>query len=134
MTQQVVHPHPVLAARPSTRFQVMVVDDDPHFRSLVRSLLESGGVTVIEAGDSQEGMHCMHCREIELIVLDVVLPGVDGLKTLHALKSAFPRTKVVIVTALYIQHTVPLDADAVLCKSDVERLPLLVEQLLDGTK
>ena len=110
----------------------MVVDDDPHFRSLVRSLLEPGGVSVLEAADAREGMQCMHCHQIGFIVLDVVLPGEDGFKMLQVLKSAFPRTKVVIATALYIHNTIPLDADAVLCKSDIERLPPLVDQLLEG--
>jgi len=110
----------------------MVVDDDPHFRSLVRSLLEPAGLSVLEAGDSREGLQRLHSHEIDLIVLDVVLPGDDGLKTLHFLKSAFPKTKVLIATALYIHNTISLDADGVLCKSDIERLPPLVDQLLEG--
>jgi CheY-like chemotaxis protein len=132
MTKQAAQAHPVPAVRSRARAQVLVVDDDPHFRSLVRSLLEPAGLAVLEAGDARECLQCMHSHDIGLVVLDVVLPGDDGFKALHVLKSAFPRTKVVIATALYVHNTISLDADAVLCKSDIERLPPLVEQLLEG--
>lgn len=108
----------------------MVVDDDPHFRSLVRSLLEPSGIAVLEAADARESLRCMHLHDIQLVVLDVVLPGEDGFKALHVLKAVFPKTKVVIATALYIQNTVPLDADGVLSKSEIEHLSPLVDRLL----
>ena len=130
MTKQAVQYHPVITRNADQGFEVMVVDDDPHFRSLVRSLLEPAGLTVLEAADAREGMQRMHSHQIRLIVLDVVMPGEDGLRALRALKLAFPQTKVVIATGLYIQNTVPLDADDVLSKSEVERLPLLVNRLL----
>jgi CheY-like chemotaxis protein len=130
MIKQAVQNHPVITRNADTGLEVMVVDDDPHFRSLVRSLLEPAGFTVLEAADAREGMQTMHSHQVRLIVLDVVMPGEDGLRALRTLKSAFPQTKVVIATGLYINNTVPLDADDVLSKSEVERLPLLVSKLL----
>jgi len=111
--------------------QVMVVDDDPHFRSLARNLLEAAGMTVIEAAGAREGLDCMHAQRIDLVVLDVVLPGEDGIKALGFLKAGFPETKVLIATGLYLQFSIPPGADAVLSKSEVERLCPLVEQLLE---
>lgn len=130
MTKEAVQYHPVIT-RPTDRdVEVMVVDDDPHFRSLVRSLLEPVGLTISEAADAREAMRRMHSRQIRLVVLDVVMPGEDGLRALLAFKSAFPQTKVLITTGLFINNTVPLDADEVLSKSEVERLPVLVHRLL----
>ena len=114
--------------------QVMVVDDDPHFRSLARSLLEAAGMTVIEAASAREGLNCMHAQRVDLVVLDVVLPGEDGIKTLGFLKAGFPETKVLIATGLYLQFATPPGADAVLSKSEVERLCPLVERLLERSK
>jgi CheY-like chemotaxis protein len=130
MTKQAVQLDAVVGPRPHRGAQVMVVDDDPHFRSLVRSLLEPAGITVLEAGDAREGFRCIHAHDIGVIVLDVMLPGDDGFKTLHVLKSAFPRIKVLIATALYLHNTIPLDADGVLCKSEIEHLLPLVDQLI----
>ncbi len=114
--------------------QVMVVDDDPHFRSLARSLLEAAGMTVIEAAGAREGLDCMHTQRIDLVILDVVLPGEDGIKALGFLKAGFPETKVLIATGLYLQFATPPGADAVLSKSEVERLCPLVEQLLERSR
>jgi len=122
---------PVAKGR-STTARVMVVDDDPHFRSLARNLLEPAGITVIEAAGAREGLHCMHAHPIDLVVLDIVLPGEDGFKALGFLKSSFPQTKIVIATALYLQFAAPRGADAVLSKSEVERLRPLVERLLEA--
>jgi CheY-like chemotaxis protein len=111
--------------------QVMVVDDDPHFRTLARHLLEPVGITVIEAGGAREGLHCMYVHKIDLVVLDVVLPGEDGLKALSFLKANFPDTKILLATGLYLEFSTPQGADAFLAKSEIERLRPLVEQLLE---
>lgn len=131
MTKQAVQLDPVAAMpSPNRAAQVLVVDDDPHFRSLVRSLLEPAGITVFEAGDAREGFERIHAQQIGVIVLDVMLPGEDGFKTLHVLKSTFPKIKVLIATALYLRNTIPLDADGVLCKSEIEHLLPVVDQLI----
>ena len=113
---------------------IMVVDDDPHFRSLARNLLEAAGMTVIEAAGVREGLHQMQAQPIDLVILDVVLRGEDGIKALGFLKTSFPETKILIATRLYLQFATPPGADAVLSKSEVERLCPLVEQLLERSK
>jgi CheY-like chemotaxis protein len=123
-----------VATPPCGSAQVMVVDDDPHFRWLARNLLESAGMTVIEAAGAQEGLDCMQAQRIDLVVLDVVLPGEDGIKALGRIKASFPETKVLIATGLYLQFAIPPGADAVLSKSEIERLRPLVEQLLQRSK
>jgi CheY-like chemotaxis protein len=131
MTQQALQIRIPVATHRCTPAQVMVVDDDPHFRSLARHLLEPIGITVIEASGAREGLHCMYAHKIDLVVLDVVLPGEDGLKALIFLKANFPDTKILLATGLYLEFATPLGADAFLAKSEIERLRPLVEQLLE---
>jgi len=57
---------------------VLVVDDDPAFRSQIRPILEADGWTVAEAGDGREALAHLQRRPPALILLDLVMPGLDG--------------------------------------------------------
>jgi excisionase family DNA binding protein len=57
---------------------VLVVDDDPGVRDLVRANLEAEGYTVREAGSADEGMRQLDEETPDLILLDVMMPQVDG--------------------------------------------------------
>jgi DNA-binding response OmpR family regulator len=78
---------------------VLVVDDDPDIRGLVRELLERAGHVVHEAGDGREGLRIFHVERPELVVLDASMPDLDGWETLERIRdvSAVP---VVMLTAL----------------------------------
>ena len=65
---------------------VLVVDDDHDIRELVRMLLERAGYNVIDAGDGREGLRALHARRPDLVVLDVMMPGLDGWATLERIR------------------------------------------------
>jgi excisionase family DNA binding protein len=62
---------------------VLVVDDDPGVRDLVRANLEVEGYTVREAGSADEGMRQLEEETPDLILLDVMMPQVDGWEMLR---------------------------------------------------
>jgi excisionase family DNA binding protein len=67
--------------------RVLVVDDDPAVRAYVRASLELEGYVVSEAGGADEGMRAMEQEQPDLILLDVMMPNVDGwelLRRIHA--------------------------------------------------
>jgi CheY-like chemotaxis protein len=57
---------------------VLVVDDDAAFRGQIRTMLESDGWSVVEAGDGREALAHLKRRPPALILLDLVMPGLDG--------------------------------------------------------
>jgi DNA-binding response OmpR family regulator len=65
---------------------VLVVDDEPDIRSLVRELLERAGHDVVEAGDGNEGLRVFFASRPNLVVLDVSMPGLDGWGTLERIR------------------------------------------------
>jgi DNA-binding response OmpR family regulator len=77
---------------------VLVVDDDAKILRLVRTYLEREGMPVIEAGDGRSALAQIALDEPALIVLDVMLPEVDGLSVLEALRRT-SRTPVLMVSA-----------------------------------
>jgi DNA-binding response OmpR family regulator len=58
---------------------LLIVEDDPSFRQLVRIGLEDDGHTVIEAGDAETALYELSYREIDCALVDIRLPGMDGL-------------------------------------------------------
>jgi DNA-binding response OmpR family regulator len=77
---------------------VLVVDDDPKIVRLVRTYLEREGLAVLEAYDGQAALAAVALHEPALIVLDVMLPEVDGLSVLEALRRS-SRVAVLMLSA-----------------------------------
>ena len=65
---------------------ILVVDDDPRIRKLSRDYLENGGFRVLEAGDGTTGLAIARRDKPNLIVLDLNLPGTDGLDVCRNLR------------------------------------------------
>jgi excisionase family DNA binding protein len=68
---------------------VLVVDDDPQVRELVRINLELEGYSVLEAGSAEEGMQALEDESPNMILLDVMMPQVDGWEMLQRVQERF---------------------------------------------
>lgn len=68
-------------------FRVLLVDDEPVIRELVRTMLTTGKVEVEVAADGAECLRAAKTRPFDLILLDIVLPGLDGIAVCRLLKS-----------------------------------------------
>jgi len=66
--------------------RVLVVEDDRHIRELVMLHLGLEGLTAIPSGDGTEGLRLARTEPFELIVLDVMLPGLDGVTVCRAIR------------------------------------------------
>ncbi|HEY0934163.1 MAG TPA: response regulator transcription factor [Trebonia sp.] len=78
--------------------QVLVVDDEPHIRSVLRGYLEAAGFAVTEAGDGEAAVGAVRRDPPDLVLLDVLMPGIDGLEALRQLRT-FSDVYVILVTA-----------------------------------
>ncbi|HEX7060149.1 MAG TPA: response regulator transcription factor [Solirubrobacterales bacterium] len=70
----------------TTDRRVLVCDDDPDIRAVLRVLLERDGLAVSEAVDGREALRLVHERHPALVVLDVSMPQLDGWQTLERLR------------------------------------------------
>lgn len=75
-------------------FRILVVEDEPVIRELVRSLLSESDCEVEAAGNGVEGLKLARSQAFDLILLDVVLPQMDGITVCRMLK-ADPSTRTV---------------------------------------
>jgi len=71
------------AASPAVRASVLVVDDDPRLREFIRANLEAEGYAVREAGSADEGLAALAAEPPDLILLDVMMPKMDGWEMLR---------------------------------------------------
>ncbi|MCA9416138.1 MAG: sigma-54-dependent Fis family transcriptional regulator [Candidatus Omnitrophica bacterium] len=79
--------------------RIAVVDDDPEQRGLLRKALEEAGYEILEGGDGQEAIDLARTSNLDGMVLDVRMPGVDGLQALKTIKSEHPEVVVTLLTA-----------------------------------
>jgi DNA-binding NarL/FixJ family response regulator len=84
---------------------VLLIDDDARFADVVRSALVEDGYDVVEvvsAADAAESAVARHGPDV--VVLDLVLPGGDGLELADRLRAAHPRLPVVVFSSLFDQR------------------------------
>jgi len=74
------------ADRQSPQLRVLVVEDDPHIRELVLLHLGLEGLATAETGDGAEGLQLARTERFDLIILDVMLPGLDGVTVCRAIR------------------------------------------------
>ena len=79
-----------------TRPSVLVCDDEPNLRELIRVSLGSGWA-VHEAGDGEEALTRARSLQPDLVILDLMMPRLNGLEVLSTLKADPGRTRVLVV-------------------------------------
>jgi DNA-binding response OmpR family regulator len=79
--------------------RILVADDEPHIRDVVRAYLEPEGYEVIEAADGDSALELARTPGLELLVLDVMMPGRSGFDVLRALRSEGSTVGVIMLTA-----------------------------------
>lgn len=99
--------------------RVLVIDDAQADRRLLRDALEADGFEVEEAQDGQEGLRKLFADHPDVIVLDVLMPGMDGWAVCERIRE-FTETPIIMLTALdreeEIVRGLELGADDFLCK------------------
>jgi DNA-binding response OmpR family regulator len=73
-------------SRPRPGARVLLVEDDEHIRELVELHLQLEGLTVVSTGDGNDALTRARAESFELIVLDVMLPGLDGVTVCRAIR------------------------------------------------
>ncbi|QNK81522.1 response regulator [Nakamurella sp. PAMC28650] len=78
--------------------RVLVVDDEPQIRTVLRGYLEADGYEVAEVADGAAALAALRADPADLVLLDVMMPGIDGLEVLRQLRT-FSDAYVILVTA-----------------------------------
>jgi two-component system OmpR family response regulator len=79
--------------------RVLIVEDDPHISELLRMHLSDDGFAVVQAGDGHSGVRELESGPWDALVLDVMLPGVDGLEICRRARAMPHYTPIIIISA-----------------------------------
>jgi DNA-binding response OmpR family regulator len=79
--------------------RILLIEDEPRIRAFIARGLGAEGFTVDEADDGQVGLRRALDGQYSLVILDLILPSMDGLSVLRALSGLRPRVPVLILSA-----------------------------------
>lgn len=102
---------------------ILIVDDDPSVRLIATEMLRDSGHAIIEAEDGVEALKLLAHVPIDLVVLDMLMPNMDGIETIRALRGSHPGTRILAISSggrsnpqSYLSLALAFGADAVLEK------------------
>jgi CheY-like chemotaxis protein len=78
--------------------RILVIDDEKEMRDLLRWMLEREGYQVVTASDGKEGLHLYRENPADLIITDLIMPEMEGIETILALKQDFPGVKIIAMS------------------------------------
>jgi DNA-binding NtrC family response regulator len=78
--------------------RVLIVDDEKDFVEMLGLRLEEAGENVTSAYSGQECLQVLEKKEIDVVILDILMPGMDGIATLKEIKNRFPLVEVIMLT------------------------------------
>jgi CheY-like chemotaxis protein len=83
---------------------VLVVEDDSAIRDVMREELESQGLGVLSASSGEESLMILETRVVDVVIMDLRMPGMNGVETSIAIKHRFPNLPIVLCTVCDEYH------------------------------
>ena len=78
--------------------KVLVIDDEEGIRDLLDTLLSRKGYEVVLSSNGQRGLELFHRERPDVVVLDLKMPGMDGLTVLQQIRTRDPKMPVIVLT------------------------------------
>lgn len=79
--------------------KILLVEDEESIRKFVKINLEREGYKIFEAGSGEEGLEIARAERPDVVVLDIMLPGIDGFEVCKILREEFPSLGIIMLTA-----------------------------------
>jgi len=114
--------------------KVLIIEDDVQYRDLLKSGLEAAGFPVETVADGESALHLLEHMDVDLILLDLILPRMDGIGFLYHLKNDLKKDIPTIILTNLERSAYPAGVRDFLIKSDVtvDDIALKVKEYLEG--
>jgi DNA-binding NtrC family response regulator len=83
----------------ATPIRLLIVDDEPHVRTSLSAWFRDEGYQVSSAGSGREALEQLSCQSAQILLVDIKMPGMDGLELQHKVRELCPESTVIIMTA-----------------------------------
>ena len=77
---------------------VLVVDDEPAVRLAIKRVLEGAGYSVRVAGNGVEGLAELRASPVNIVIIDIIMPQLNGVETIRAIARDWPQTRIVAIS------------------------------------
>lgn len=78
--------------------KLMLVDDEERYLQTTAKLLGKKGIEVVTAQSGEQALELLKTHDVHVVILDIKMPGMDGFKTLRAVKTLYPPVEVIFLT------------------------------------
>src|ERR1700757_4229136 len=78
--------------------RILVIDDEPQILELIREVLSEGNIEIITANSSEEGLKCFIAQRPGIVLVDLMLPDMDGMELLKRMLAADPGAEVLLMS------------------------------------
>ena len=110
---------------------ILVVDDDPQIRESLGKLLSAEGYEAVLAADGQQGVAIFDTQQIDLVLLDINLPGSGGWEIFGAITSSNPFLPIIVITGREDQQDLATLAGVGALMEKPLNLPLLLKTICE---
>jgi DNA-binding NtrC family response regulator len=80
------------------KMKLMLVDDEERYLLTTAKLMEKRGIKVLTAQSGDQALDLLKTHSVHVVILDIKMPGMDGFKTLQAIKTLYPPMEVILLT------------------------------------
>jgi DNA-binding response OmpR family regulator len=85
--------------------RVLVVDDDKAVRTAIKTVLEHNGFDVVVAADGRSGIAEVQGHNFDVVIVDIFMPGMDGLETIRAFNKHAPTVPVIAISGFLFRDS-----------------------------
>lgn len=110
---------------------VLIVDDEKDFTVMLAPILNMRGYQAVEANSGPEALQILSKDHVDVMTLDLSMPGMDGVEVIERVKEKYPSVKIIVISGFgreYDRETIEKKVDAVMEK------PMNLAALLDKIK
>ena len=80
--------------------KILVVDDEDDVRLFLQDFLSERDLNVLSAATGEEALEIVERQQPDIVLLDLMMPGMDGIECLEKIKKMYPNTNIIMITAL----------------------------------
>ena len=109
---------------------ILLIDDEDQVRTLFQIALEEMGYRVLSAESGRHGLRLLSHQEVDVILVDIFMPDMDGLELIQLIRQTRPASKIIAISGGSGERNY-LDAAKFLGAHDTLKKPLSLQELLD---
>ena len=79
--------------------KIVIIEDSSYMRRMIRGILNADGYEIVEADEGLKGLQMVKTVTPDCVLVDLIMPGIDGLKVLNVLHAEMPDVPVIVLTA-----------------------------------